>query len=179
MVKLPPFQKLWDAYPNAHSPADVGKLIGGAVGSGIGEVDENGVPKGWIKNTCAIRLSRAFNYSGNEFRVPSSVTFADKGNPKTMSTILGSDKLRYAFRVAEFLKYLRQSLGKPQISVAKARGDATGHLDLWDGAACKHAAYWEQAMNVYLYADKSLWTVTAPTAGAAAGTTPVVHVAPH
>ena len=131
----------------------------------------------------------------------SSVTFADKGNPKTMSTILGGDKLRYAFRVAEFLKYLRQALGKPQLSVAKARGDAnvpkefqgrkgvivfdncgwsdaTGHLDLWDGAACKHAAYWEQAMNVYLYSDKSLWMVTTPTAGAAAGATPVVHVAP-
>lgn len=201
MPKYPDFQKLWDAYPTGDTPA-VGKLIGGAVGSGIGQPDANGKMRGWITNTCAIRLSRSFNYAGNEFRIPQAYAFADRKVPKTFSTIAGGDKLRYAFRVAEFLKYLREKFGKAPVSITKERGDstvpdvfksrkglivfddcgwsdATGHIDLWNGSECRGKAYWQEAKRVFLWTPQVQWAVGSAVNGQVAiGSTPIVTVTP-
>ena len=185
MGKFPDFAKLWDAYPNGEAD-EVKALIGGAV-----DAD-------WITNTCTIRMSRAFNYAGREWRIPFGHKYADqRAAPKILNTVKGADGLRYAFRVAEFLKYLKEKFGKPQIRVFKARGegmpaqfegrrgivvfndcgwsDATGHVDLWDKDQIKHEAYWEQAKEVYLWSADRVWAV-AGASTVRSGDTPVVTV---
>lgn len=149
---LPAFDDLWTNYPNGEAE-EVKALIGGNVNAD------------WITNTCTIRLSRALNYSG--FAVPRTVP--------GLSTVRGGDSKRYAFRVAEFRRYLRATLGKPAIEVtALAPGagvdrsafigqrgvivfevtgwsDATGHVDLWDGTMPAHAEYFAMASKVQLW----------------------------
>jgi hypothetical protein len=183
--RFPDFEKLWSAYPNGEAE-EVKKLIGGAVDAA------------WITNTCTIRLSRAFNHAGKEWRIPYGHRFFNQAaNPKVLNTARGADGLRYAFRVAEFLKYMKERFGKPQIRVFKQRGegmpaafegrkglvvfndcgwnDATGHVDLWNGEEIKHHAYWEEAKEVYLWAADRVWTV-AGSSTVRAGDTPVVTV---
>jgi hypothetical protein len=183
--KFPDFLKLWNAYPNGEAD-EVKKLIGGAVNAD------------WITNTCTIRLSRAFNYAGTDWRIPYGYKYANQAaNPKVLNTVKGADGLRYAFRVAEFLKYLKEKFGKPQIRVFKQRGedmphdfagrrgivvfndcgwsDATGHVDLWNKDQIAHHAYWQEAKEVYLWSSDQVWAV----AGASTlrqGDTPVVTV---
>jgi len=201
MPKFPDLQKLWEAYPNHEDPVDVGKVIGGAVRSGIGDRDAAGRLVGWIQNTCTIRLSRAFNYCGSaEFRIPTSFAFADKRAPAALNTVGGGDKLRYAFRVAEFLKFLREKFGKPPVLAKKERGDsavpevfrtrkgiivfndcgwsdATGHVDLWNGSECRHHGYWTEAKEVYLWTPDLRWAVTGAIGSQLTdGQTPVVSV---
>ena len=185
MLKFPDFGRLWSSYPNGE-PDAVKKLIGGAVNAD------------WIVNTCTIRMSRAFNYTSPDWHIPFGHKYVDQSaEPKVLNTIKGADGLRYAFRVAEFLKYLKEKFGKPQIRVFKARGegmpqqfagrrgivvfndcgwsDATGHVDLWNKDQIKHEAYWEQAKEVYLWSADSVWQVAgAPVVRA--GDTPVVTV---
>ena len=137
MITLPSYETLWDVYPdymNYPDPQVVKELIGGNVNAT------------WITNTCAIRMSRAFNYSGHP--VP-------EGYPG-LKTVRGGDDMRYAFRVREMRKWLDASLVKPAFDIKKPAGthfnkatianiigviafdiafsDATGHLDLWDGS---------------------------------------------
>jgi hypothetical protein len=148
------FTKMWNIYPYPKGSSErVKSLIGG-------KVDAD-----WIKNTCAIRISRCFNYSG--FPVPS--------NFDGLSSISGDDGLRYAYRVRELTKYLRGTYGKPHFthryddpsdgtippSFKGAQGiisfkvsgwtDATGHFDLWDGQHCIHTSYFHKASAVYLW----------------------------
>lgn len=199
MPKFPDFQKLWDNYATGN-PEEAGKLIGGAVGTGIGKLDAYGTPTGWIKNTCTIRLSRSFNYAGPEFRIPKAQTFPDGKHPTALNTVAGGDKLRYAYRVAEMLKYLRLKFGKPTVLVKRTPdgsippefknrkgiivfndcgwSDATGHVDLWNGTECRGHGYWDKAKEVYLWTDQARWTVTTALGGTLTeGTTPVVSVA--
>ena len=137
MASVPAYDVLWINYPDYvyyPNPDDVKKLIGGAVDAA------------WITNTCAIRMSRALNYTG--IPLPS--------NFKGMSTVKGGDGKRYAFRVREMRKWLDGTLGKADFDLTKSAGvafnknsiagmkgiiafdiafsDATGHLDLWDGS---------------------------------------------
>jgi hypothetical protein len=130
------YSSLWDQYPdyiNYPDSEEVKEMIGGNV---------NGT---WITNTCAIRLSRALNYSGT--RVP--------GNYAGLVTVKGGDGKRYALRVREMDEWMRFVFGKPDYASTKKAGaafdkssistlrgiigfdirfkDATGHLDLWDG----------------------------------------------
>jgi type VI secretion system (T6SS) effector Tae4 (amidase) len=183
--KFPDFDKLWSSYPGGEAE-DVKKRIGGAVNAD------------WIVNTCTIRMSRAFNYAGTEWRIPYGHKYADqKGAPKVLNTVKGGDGLRYAFRVAEFLKYLKEKFGKPQIRIFKERGegmpdafagrrgivvfndcgwnDATGHVDLWNKDSIAHEAYWEQAKEVYLWAADQVWQVAGSNA-VRSGDTPIVTV---
>ncbi|MEI7870432.1 MAG: type VI secretion system amidase effector protein Tae4 [Candidatus Methylumidiphilus sp.] len=137
MATLPSYETLWVVYPdyvNYPNPEDVKILIGGKVNAA------------WITNTCAIRMSRALNYSG--IVLPKSAV--------GMNTISGSDKKRYAYRVRELRKWLNVTLDTPVFDITKKAGtvfdkstiavfkgiiafdiafsDATGHLDLWDGS---------------------------------------------
>jgi hypothetical protein len=146
------FSKLWDAYPLGE-PGDVKKMIGG-------KVDEP-----WVDNTCPIRLSFALNQSG--FSVHSN---------SFMHTLKGADGNHYAFRLSEFITFLRITFGKPTLhasrtqdespdklrdAVAGHKGiivfivktwtDATGHVDLWDGQSVKFEEHFFEASDVYLW----------------------------
>ena len=154
----PTWSKFWleyadyGTYPDS---AEVKKDIGGAV-----DAD-------WIKNTCAVRLCRGLNYSG--VPVP--------GNVAGLLTVKGGDDKHYALRVAEMRKWLPGVLGKPDFDQTKKRGDAfakstlaamkgiiafdisfgdaTGHLDAWDGSSFsseyKVADYWTPATRITLW----------------------------
>ncbi len=154
-ARLKSFDKMWDAYPNPGQPAEAAKhTVGGQA------VNER------IDNTCVLRLSRAFNYSGNP--IPKSST-------DEILTIRGGDGLNYALRVREFVRYLRRKYGPPSVEhsypppgggdvPASFKGrqgviafevdgwtDATGHMDLWNGARCRHNAYFNRASRVMLW----------------------------
>jgi hypothetical protein len=128
---LPAFAKLKPHYPVGASAAvkhDIG-----------GEVDSD-----WITNTCVIRISKAFNYTGDiKDKIP---------NRDGLLTVSGADLKNYALRVEEFIHYLRDEFGPPDVvksgaNIAKAAflgrtgilawhvsgwSDATGHFTLWD-----------------------------------------------
>ncbi len=151
--KLSNFTKMWNMYPYPKGSSDrVKALIGG-------KVDAD-----WITNTCTIRISRCFNYSG--FPIPKF---------DGLNSVSGGDRLQYAYRVREFTRYLKAVYGKPQLthryadpsdgtippSFMGAQGvisfkvngwaDATGHFDLWDGQQCVHTPYFHKASAVYLW----------------------------
>lgn len=111
------------------------------------------------RNTCTLRMSRCFNYSGIVIK---------RGNGLTL-TNRGTDGKAYAIRVKEFTKYLKQIFGAPTISVTGSQlaartsadgipseikgkkgiivfdvtgwGNAAGHVTLWDGDRCKYGTY--------------------------------------
>lgn len=113
----------------------------------------------WITNTCTIRMSYAFNRSGSP--IP-------KRHP-LLTTVAGGDGYWYAFRVREFHAYLVHELKAPDVSgTAQSKhdfeghtgiimfdvagwSDATGHIDVWNGSATKHAEYWARAKVVHLW----------------------------
>lgn len=158
---------MWEAYPNPGDTAEAAKhTIGGAATSDR------------IQNTCVLRLSRAFNYSGN--RIPRSST-------DEILTIRGGDGLHYALRVREFTRYMKRKYGKPTLQkkygrpgggpvppeflgrqgviIFDVRGwaDATGHVDLWNGAKCRHNGYFHKASTVMLWevTDRPRLTISA------------------
>ncbi|MEM7574267.1 MAG: T6SS effector amidase Tae4 family protein [Bacteroidota bacterium] len=147
---LPAFDLLWSAYP-VGSADEVKQSIGGKVN----------YP--WIKNTCAIRMSRVLNYSGHP------VPFTKGANGKGV-TISGADKKWYFFRITDLRSFIERKFGPPdQVlqppydlqALANYRGiilfevdvwdDATGHFTLWNGQAAADKAYFQQAKAVYLW----------------------------
>lgn len=132
-MKLPSFDQLARNYPT-DNPEIVKSEIGG-------EADA-----GWIINTCILRMSRSFNYAGHKrWRIPAN-------NPG-LTAVIGRDNLYYAIRVREFIDFVRDNYGSPDvirsgelitsehfsgytgIIVWRVDGwrDATGHFTLWDG----------------------------------------------
>ncbi len=132
---LPSFEELVKNYPSGE-PEDVKRLIGG-------RVDAN-----WINNTCAIRMSRALNYSSGLNEIPFSRN----------QTISGEDKKWYFYRVKDFIEYMKNTFGRPDITLSRGASgsldltqlndkkgvivleipfsDATGHATLWNGSDC-------------------------------------------
>ncbi|MCM1981745.1 T6SS effector amidase Tae4 family protein [Lyngbya confervoides] len=115
-----------------------------------------------FNNTCALRVSRALNYSD------APIPFIPR------ETISGSDKLWYIFRVKDMEKYLTKKYGAPEIvsegtAILKFLGkkgiiifdtqgawsDATGHVDLWNGASCIGKCYFREAKSVKLWTGES------------------------
>jgi hypothetical protein len=154
-AKLIAFDKMWDAYPNPGEGAEAAKhTIGGAAESET------------ITNTCVLRVSRCFNYSGND--IPKSST-------DEILTIRGGDGKQYALRVREFSRYLYRKYGAPDLEHEYPDGnggdippeflgqqgvigfevdgwtDATGHFDLWNGTKCRHHGYFNRAKKVMLW----------------------------
>jgi hypothetical protein len=151
---IPDFDRLWEAYPRGRA-AEVKQRIGGRV------------DYAWIENTCAIRMSRSFNYS--DAPLP-------RGR-RGLNTVSGADGRRYAYRVREFRDHwLEREYGNPRSShandgdggpvpesfrgrrgviefVVPAFDDATGHLDLWNGSECAGHGYWQVATEVHLWED--------------------------
>jgi Type VI secretion system (T6SS), amidase effector protein 4 len=133
LQKLLPFASLKRKYPTGKDPKRVKADIGG-------EADE-----GWISNTCVLRMSKAFNYCGiAACKIPES---------HSLTTVEGDDGFRYAIRVQEFVDFLRDNYGPPDVARTgsnikkgpflnktgiitwRVNGwtDATGHFTLWDG----------------------------------------------
>lgn len=125
-----------------------------------------------VTDTCAVRMSRALNYSGMPL----------PHNKRGLLTVSGADHLWYAIRMQELKAWLYQKLGPPDIVAAKpkikrelfaeskgivafditfglnpdGRTRALGHLDLWDGTAYTHEA--EDTRDYFLLATKVvLW----------------------
>ena len=99
-------------------------------------------------NTCAIRLSRAFNYGGAPIKAMAGIKIEK-----------GLDGKRYIIRADDFVKYCRKHFGKPDVvkkadTVAGLEGairgkpgvlffqlkkktllmSAFGHADVWNGS---------------------------------------------
>lgn len=145
----PNLQKLWNAFPtHAKYPSlkDFYTMLGGAVAKNV-NVPGFG-PNG---NTCASRLSVAFNNGGAKI----TVSNAKAARAETMTA---SDGSLILFRVFEFRNYLLHTLGKPMIdnvspyddSFRGKRGiiaftvnwrDASGHIALWNGAHYREPAH--------------------------------------
>jgi len=155
MAALPDFDTLRGNYPDG-DPNKVKSSIGGKINAD------------WITNTCAIRLSRALNYSG--VHIPTHY--------EGLSVLSGADAMWYAFRMRELKKWLEATFGEPDfVKVQPAGGhitrqsfavmhgivafdiefdDASGHLDLWDGSSYIHQStdprdYFEMATKVGLW----------------------------
>ena len=146
----PSFDDMVNNYPGTQSSGDVYNLIGG-------KVYQNYVsdPVKYA-NSCALRMSRALNYSGAE------IPFI-KGQ-----TGSGSDGKWYFYRVSDLCNYISNRLGwtvdmtgssaavfanKKGIMLFQDCGwsNATGHLDLWDGNGCGNHCYWNQCNNASLW----------------------------
>lgn len=130
---LPAFASLKRKYPTGSDPEQVKADIGG------------GADEGWITNTCVMRMSKAFNYCGkDECKIPDS---------NALMTVEGNDGMHYAIRVQEFVDFLRDNYGPPDVvrtgsNIKKTPflnktgiitwrvngwSDASGHFTLWDG----------------------------------------------
>ena len=151
MAKLPSFSVLRQHYPD-QDPDTVKKTIGGRV-----DAD-------WITNTCAIRMSRALNYSG--IAIPHGVP--------NLHVISGADGKWYSYRMRELQHWLGTAFGPADLvetdhlkrsDFAGVSGiiafdiqfdDASGHVDLWDGASYIHQT--SDARDYFTLATKvQLW----------------------
>ncbi len=139
----PTLAHLWANFPDHIKYPDLKSLYTMLGGAAAKNIDSPGFgPKG---NTCASRLSVAFNKSG----APINAVIAKSAGASTLSA---SDGARVIYRVAEFRKYLLSTLGKPTVddkspydSAFKGKSgiiafavnwsNATGHIALWNGAA--------------------------------------------
>ncbi|AFZ36390.1 hypothetical protein Sta7437_2870 [Stanieria cyanosphaera PCC 7437] len=148
------FETLWKNYPFGNAE-QVKKDIGGNVNAS------------WVDNTCAIRMSKALNYSLPDKKIP----FINKD-----VTIKGGDNLRYIFRVKDFINYITGKFGKPNIQVEIVNNvldksslkdkqgiivfevnewtNATGHATLWNGIDCADKCYFDEANKISLWIIK-------------------------
>lgn len=145
----PNFHSLWSEFPD-HAKYQSLKELYSALG---GQAKKNiNVPGfGANGNTCASRMSVAFNKSG----APIDTAIANDVGAQTLGTADGS---RIIFRVSEFRKYLFKVLGKPTIDNTSPYDDsfggrkgiiafsvnwqgATGHIALWNGATYREPIY--------------------------------------
>lgn len=146
----PNFALMWQNFPD-HAKYPTLTALFNSIGGQL--VRNVGVPGfGPSGNTCAVRMSRALNYS--TMPISSKEVAALK-----LATLKGADDMPYLFRVRELNTYLHAALGvKPQTvsagfdSVfAKSRGivsfkiegwtDASGHFALWDGTQFKEPRF--------------------------------------
>ena len=142
----PNFQKLWDHFPD-HGKYPHMKDLYTWLG-GTAEANINSPGFGEKGNTCASRLSVAFNKAGAPIG----------GNLKGISTLSTGDKSRIIYRVSEFRTYLGRVLGTPTADITTRYDDAftgkkgiiafsvnwqnaTGHIALWDGVTYREPTY--------------------------------------
>lgn len=146
MVK-PTLSKVWAAFPDHLTYPTLSDLYAHLGGGAARNINSPGFgPNG---NTCASRLSVAFNGGG----APISRAIAQAAGAQTISAADGSNII---FRVTEFRSYLLKLLGRPQIDNASPydsnfrgrRGiiaftvnwsDASGHIALWNGTGYREA----------------------------------------
>lgn len=120
----------------------VGIIIGGNVQKNVE------LPVGGFKNACPIRMSYVLNKTG--FPIRKDVRY---------KSVSGGDNMQYLFRVDDMMRYLEDTLGRPDkvvrspkpadfanmkgIIVVKGHGwdNAKGHVTLWDGARCSDTCH--------------------------------------
>jgi len=154
----PALSDLWKNFPDHDkypTLQDLYTWLGGAAAKNI-----NSTGFGPNGNTCASRLSVAFNKSGAKIVGLSGI--------QTLGTADGS---RIIFRVSEFRTYLIQTFGKPTVdnaspydgAFAGKRGiiaftvnwaNATGHIALWNGSSYREPTH----DNYATYVDGTLHT---------------------
>ncbi len=151
------FDALWNSFPNDKNAENVKRLVGGRAGASP------------TASLSAIRMSRSLNYAG--YPIPQTYRLKQRA----LSTLSGADKLWYAYKDDELKEYIQELFGPPSIVVSsKAQttgasrepflgkkgiiafdmtsgSDATGHLDLWDGNAPRHAESFDKALKVSLW----------------------------
>ncbi len=148
MIK-PNFHLLWQHFPDHRrykSMKDLYTELGGTAEKNI-HLPGFG-PNG---NTCASRLSMAFNKAGS----PINAALASTAGARTLGTKDGS---RIIYGVADFREYLLKLLGKPTVDKTKPYDDlfqgrrgiiafsinwrgATGHIALWNGVNYREPDY--------------------------------------
>lgn len=121
------------------------------------------------QNACALRVSRALNYSGN----PISVF---KNNNNEQKTEKGDDNLNYILDASSLLAYMKKTFpnstpvhlinktpteiktalnGKWGIYIMipknRATFGASGHADFWSNTGCLSGCYFEKAKEVYFW----------------------------
>lgn len=148
-MTTPNFQKLWLAFP-LHTKYRTLKDLYTALG-GVAERNISVPGFGPNGNTCASRLSVAFNKGG----APINTAFANSIGATTLGTADGS---RIIFRVADFRKYLHKTLKRPTNDITSPYDDAfrgrkgiiafsvnwqgaTGHIALWNGTTYREPSY--------------------------------------
>jgi len=135
-------------YPCSQTADDVYKLIGGKVYQNYLSDPAK------YENACALRLSRALNYSGAEIPFHKGQTGS------------GTDGKWYFYRVSDLKNYLINTYGSVDLTgnsttMANQKGiflfqncvwsDATRHLDLWNGSSCSNHCYWTQCGSALLW----------------------------
>ncbi|MEP7267405.1 MAG: type VI secretion system amidase effector protein Tae4 [Saprospiraceae bacterium] len=156
---FPSFNVLLSNYKgDSYSPEQIFNLIGGKV---LANHKQNA--KDFL-NTCALRMSYAFNYSGI------SIPFI---KDKTGS---GADGKWYFYRVSDLHNYILDNfyssltltgikrndfIGTKGVILFKVNSwfDSTGHFTLWDGKKSVHGDYFNEANSVTLWIIEKEQTV--------------------
>ena len=148
-MKLPTFNALRSNYKGeAFEPADIYKLIGGKV-----EQNFNNNKDAYF-NTCALRLSYAFNYSGVVIPFHKDETGS------------GSDSRWYFYRVKDIIRFINNNFPFSRKLTSKNKTDffnhcgiiyfkanwrdSSGHITLWDGNKVMHGDYFLQSQETTL-----------------------------
>lgn len=164
---LPNRNGFYNVFPKiraAGMPAfQVYQLIGGTIlNSRINQPEK-------YKNACALRVSRALNYSGNQ--IP--VFYNNEGIQRTQK---GADNLNYILDAASLLAYMKKTFpnsnpihlvnktptqfksainGKWGIYIMlpkdSASFGATGHADFWSNTGCLSGSYFDKAKEIYFW----------------------------
>lgn len=121
------------------------------------------------QNACALRVSRALNYSGN--RIP--VFYNNEGKQRTQK---GADNLNYILDAASLLAYMKKTFlnsnpihlvnktptefksamnGKWGIYIMLPKNtttfNASGHADFWSNTGCLSGCHFEDAKEIYFW----------------------------
>lgn len=142
-MNKPRLDDLWKNFPDHDQYPTLSDLYTWLGGAAARNIDSPGFgPKG---NTCASRLSVAFNKSGAKIQSMPGI-----------STLGVADGSRIIYRVTEFRAFLVKSFGKPAIDNASPYdsefagkkgiiaftvnwSDASGHIALWNGQTYREA----------------------------------------
>ncbi len=148
-MSKPVLSKLWKAFPDHPTFPTLEDLYTHLGGTAERNIHAPGFsPRG---NTCASRLSVAFNRGGSPI---AQATARAAG----ATTIGAADGSRIIFRVSEFRNYLIRLLGRPAsdnispydsafrgkrgiVAFTVNWSDATGHIALWDGRSYREPAH--------------------------------------
>ncbi|MFP8967375.1 T6SS effector amidase Tae4 family protein [Pokkaliibacter sp. CJK22405] len=148
-MRKPNFQKLWNSFPD-HTKYPTLKDLYTSLG---GTVEKNIYVPGFGPNgnTCASRMSVAFNHAG----APINRAIASNAGAQTISAEDGS---KIIFNIRHFRNYLLKTLGTPSVdnitpfddSFRGKKGiicfsvnwsDATGHIALWNGRTYREPSH--------------------------------------
>ena len=157
--KLPKYDNMSSSFQvvaNMES-SDVYKLIGGLV---FENYKSN--PEGFA-NACALRLSYAFNWCGEDCKIPYVADKTGSGDADGNNV-----KEWYFYRVSDMANYLNDTYGNYE-EVLKENimgkqgiigfsdcnfSNASGHLDIWDGEKCLDGDYSSNCETIYFWEFK-------------------------